>query len=522
MKTIRSRIKKSMLMVMMGLVAAMLSIAACGEADEATDSSVAAEVDVKRGGTLKVTSFGTHNTMDPPFQVTQHDIVITQHVYDNLVMVMPDMTLKPMLATSWEPNDDLTSYTFELREGVKFHHGKDFEAEDVVASFERMIDPVLDPPSRGALSNILDVVAIGKHTVRFDLDAPSATFPDSLSLYQGRIFASDIDPDRLALEEFGTGAFMITEHLPGERTVMVRNPDYWDEGLPLLDGITVITILESATRAEALKNGDVDLILDMAVANVSVIEADSSTTVLQAASPSYMGIYMNTTVEPFDDVLVRKAIQAATDRETILQAALLGKGGIASDHPIPPNDPVFASQHAPPDYDIDLARSLLKQAGYPDGIDLTLHTADAGAPLVEMAVAMKERAEAAGIRIEIKEVPEGDFWSKVWLQEPFTTVWWNGRPPDAALSIVYLSDAPWNESKYANPTLDQLITDARGQESLADRQATYAEIQRILIEDVPRIVAVFRPVLNGTSSDLRGFAAHPLNWPILHGAWLDR
>ena len=142
--------------------------------------------------------------------------------------------------------------------------------------------------------------------------------------------------------------------------------------------------------------------------------------------------------------------------------------------------------------------------------------------MVEMAVAMKERAEAAGIRIEIKEVPEGDFWSKVWLQEPFTTVWWNGRPPDAALSIVYLSDAPWNESKYANPTLDQLITDARGQESLADRQATYAEIQRILIEDVPRIIAVFRPVLNGTSSDLRGFAAHPLNWPILHGAWLDR
>jgi peptide/nickel transport system substrate-binding protein len=116
---------------------------------------------------------------------------------------------------------------------------------------------------------------------------------------------------------------------------------------------------------------------------------------------------MDTTVEPFDNVLVRKAIQAATDREAIRQSALLGKGSIAHDHPIPPNDPHFASQHVPPAYDTGLAKSLLEQAGYPNGIDLTLVTSPAGAPMVEMAVAMKERAKPAGIRIDIREVPEG-------------------------------------------------------------------------------------------------------------------
>ena len=503
---LQAHIWKLMVMLVAALALATVGVA-CGDDDK---------------NVLKVTVFGTHTTLDPPFLLTQSDIMVTQHVYDNLVMVQPDMTLKPMLATSWVPNDDLTSYTFTLREGVKFHHGKVFKAEDVVASFDRLTDPVLDPPSRGILASIQNVVAIGDYTVRFDLDSPSATFPASLSLYQGRIFASDIDPETLALEASGTGPFMISEHKPGERTVMVSNPDYWDEGLPLLDGITLITILESATRAEALKNGDVDLIFDMSITNVGVIEADSSTTVFEAASSSYMAIYMNMTVEPFDNLLVRKALQAATDRETILQSALLGRGGIASDHPIASNDPVFASQYAPPDYNIDLAKTLLEQAGYPNGIDLTLATSDAGAPMVEMAVAFKERAAPAGIRITIAEVPEGDFWSTVWLQEPFSTVWWNGRPPDAALSGIYTSDAPWNESQYFNPVIDQLIADARGQENLEDRQATYAEVQRILIDDVPRIVAVFRPVLSGASIDLRGFQAHPLNWPILHAAWLDR
>jgi peptide/nickel transport system substrate-binding protein len=514
MRAIRSNTKKYLFLLMVGLAATMLGIAACGGDDEKSPAG-------QYGGTLTVTTFGTHTSLDPPFQVTQSDIIVTQHTYDNLVMIQPDLSLKPMLATSWEPNDDLTSYTFRLRKGVKFHHGKDFKAEDVVSTFQRLLDPELDSPARSSLSVIKDMVILDDHSLRFDLDAPNAFFVESLSLYQGRIVPSDIDPARLTLEEFGTGAFTISEHLPGERTVMVRNPDYWDKGLPYLDGITVVTIPEGATRAEALKTGDVDLVFGMEEQSVSDLEAHADTTVLETASPTYLGLYMDVTVAPFDNVLVRKAIQAATDREAIRQSALLGKGSLANDHPIAPNDPHFASQYAPPAYDTDRARSLLEQAGHPNGIDLTLVTSPAGAPMVEFAVAMKERAEPAGIRINIREVPEEDFWSKVWLQEPFATMWWNGRPPDAALSVVYLSDASWNESKYQNPTVDQLIVKARGQKDLEERRATYAEIQRILIDDVPRIIAVFKPNLIGVGTHVRGIEVHPLNWPIFHRGWLD-
>ena len=108
------------------------------------------------------------------------------------------------------------------------------------------------------------------------------------------------------------------------------------------------------------------------------------------------------------------------------------------------------------------------------------------------------------------------------MQEPFTTMSWGGRPPGEAISIVYKSDAPWNESYYVNPEIDSLLEQAQGQPNLADRKATYAEIQRILIDDVPRIVVVFRPIFMAMNEDVQGLEAHPGYWTLLHETWLDR
>jgi peptide/nickel transport system substrate-binding protein len=107
------------------------------------------------------------------------------------------------------------------------------------------------------------------------------------------------------------------------------------------------------------------------------------------------------------------------------------------------------------------------------------------------------------------------------MVEPFATVFWNGRPPDQILSICYASDANWNESKYSNPTVDQLIVQARGQ-SLEERKVTYGEIQRILVDEVPRTVVAFQPILFGVRTDVRGVQSHPMSWLILNDAWLDR
>ena len=496
--------------------------AAAAAVAAAAAAAAAVEGGPKYGGRLVFAMAPDCAGLDPLWTLDDPSLTITQAAYDNLLMIQPDLTIKPELATSWEPNEDFTSYTFHLREGVKFHHGKDFKAEDVLFSVERMMDPVIDSPIRATLEVIEDMVVLDDYTIRFDLDAPNGIFPTYLSVFQARILPSDIDAERFHLEEFGTGPFILEEHLPCERATLVRNLDYWEEGKPFLDEIIILQIHEIASRNEALKSGDADLIWQMAAVSVPEINAHPETTALVTTSFSYIGMPMPIDTPPFDNLLVRKAMQAAMDRVSINQAALGGLGVPAYDHPIHPSNAVFASQYAPPDYDPDLARSLLEQAGYPDGIDVTLHTADVANGMIEMAVAFQESAAPAGIRVEIQREPSDGFWDTVWNQRPglFTVVFWFGRIPDQALMIQYHSEASWNAPGYKNSVLDDLIVKARGQD-LEGQKESYGEIQRILIDDVPRLVPVFQPWIYGARNEVRGVAPHPFGWPLIQDGWID-
>ncbi len=493
-----------------------------GAVAEETAAEETAQADTpKYGGTLTMAIVKNTGTLDPIYFLTIVDAAITQSTYDNLLMIQPDLTVKPELATSWEANDDLSSYTFHLRQGVKFHHGKEFKAEDVLFTFDRLQDPVLDSPARTIFQAVEDIVALDDYTVRFDLDGPNGFFLDSLSIELARIIPSDVDIDRLVLEEFGTGPFMLEEYLPGERAVMVRNPDYWEEGKPYLDEIVILLIAEAATRAEALKSGDVDIVVQLEPQSVPGIDAHPETTVLSNPSFSYIGLEMDNRVPPFDNKLVRQAMQAAADREAINQAALLGRGFVAGDHPVSSKDPRFASQYAPPAYDPDLARSLLEQAGYPDGIDVTLHTADVGAGMIEMAVAYKESAAPAGIRVDVQRGSPDGFWDEVWTVKPFTVVYWYGRPnPDQMLNEAYSIESVWNAARYNNPAFEELLVKGRG-ETIEEQKETYAEIQRTLIEDVPRLVLAWQPQMYGARTNVRGVQPHPAVWILVQDAWLD-
>ncbi len=474
------------------------------------------------GGTLRVAQAGDTNTIDPALSISSPDYSFTQITYENLVWRNADMTLKPVLATSWEPNDDLTEFTFQLRQGVKFHHGKIFNADDVIFTFTRLLDPATGSPARPALDSIDRVVKVDDYTVRFELKSPNAFLPDALCAVQTRIVPSDVDPDTLATEEFGTGPFIMQEYLPGERSVFVKNPDYWVKGQPYLDSIIFYYMTEPETRAEALKSGSVDIYAEVPAVAVKGLENYAGVTISEVPSATYINMAMIETIPPFDNKLVRQAIQAATNREQILQVALFGRGIVGNDTTIPPFDPYYDNSQPIPPYDVNKAKELLAEAGYPDGIDITLHTSSISQGMDEMAVAFKESAATAGIRVTIERHPEDVYWSNIWMVESFTMVSWNGRPPDESLSIVYLSTATWNETHINNPELDTLIIKARGQKEFADRKATYAEIQRILIDDASRIIAVFRPVFVGMRDNVKGVSAHPNNWLYLQEAWIEK
>ena len=508
--------------------AAMAAEEAAAQAAAAAELAAVAEETAqlgapKYGGTLTVTTAPDSFSLDPVIWYAIPDAMITQAAYDNLLMIGPDLSsLTPELATSWEANDDKSSYTLQLRQGVKFHHGKDFKAEDVLFTFSRLLDPKWDSPALLAhFRDIVDIVALDDYTVRFDLEGPNAFFLEYLSIELARILPADVDSDRLILEEFGTGPFMIEEYLPGERTTMVRNPDYWDERLPYLDELVFLLLPEVATRDAALKGGDVDVVFDLAPQSVPGIEAHPDTAVLVAPPSSALTLEMDNAVPPFDNKLVRQAFQAATDREIIVQAALLGLGAVSYDQSVTPDDPLFAPQYKPPDYDPDLARSLLEQAGYPDGIDVTLHTADVGAGLIDLAVAYKESAAPAGIRVEVQRVSAGSYWTEVWGTKPFVAANLYGRgSADWFLNEIYTTGSIWNTSHYVNPVHDALFFKARGQDFEGQKE-TYAEIQRIQIDDVPRLIIGWTPWIYGVRKNVRNAAPHPAWYAIFNEAWLD-
>ena len=203
------------------------------------------------------------------------------------------------------------------------------------------------------------------------------------------------------------------------------------------------------------------------------------------------------------------------------RSGVVGLGTIAQDHVIPPTDPRFAQQFAAPDYDTDLARSLLEQAGYPDGIDITLHTADVHPGMIEMAVAFQESAAPAGIRVAVKRHPPDAFWGEVWFHEPLTIILFSAKPtPDRALTQSYHSSSAYNATRYSTDMIDELIERARG-ETLEEQKVTYAELQRVIIDAVPRLIPVFQPLLYGVRANVRGVAPHPLNMPFFQDGWLD-
>ena len=491
------------------MVAAVFVLAACS-----SDS------DAQTGGTLRIGTTPDSVTLDPALLTTNPDIWVAKSVYNNVVSWTHELTVQPELALSWEANDDLTSYTFKLREDVKFHSGKDFKAEDVVFTFKRLLDPDVASPARAQLDFITDVVALDDHTVRFDLVSSNAFLPEALALYQGKVINSQVDVDTLTKEADGTGAFILEEHVTGQRAVLKRNPDYWEDGKPYVDEVIFFFMADAQTRLEALKGDSIDIVVPLGAAEAAGLQGTAGIKVSQVASGSYMVIAMENDEPPFDNVLVRKALQLATDRDSIQKAAYFGLGIVGGDHPIPPTDPFYNPDSAAPAYDPEGANALLAEAGYPNGVTVTLHTAPVFGGLVEMAVAFKESAARAGINVEIARGPADSYWSNVWLTEPMTTVHWFHRDPNGALSIVYKSDAPWNEAHYYNDELDQLIKDAQAARTFDDRKAIYGEIQEILTDDVPRIIPFFMPVLLGMRDNVDGVSAHPGNNFIIKDAQL--
>ena len=347
---------------------------------------------------------GTSPTRLDPMKTTIGD----EYIYDNLVFngltrMKADMTVVPDLAESWQFSNDLKSWTFPLRHGVKFHNGRELVTDDVVAFFHRLLDPKNAAPSRSNYTMIERISAPDPYTIVFDLSYPYGGFADILSDRQVKITPRDL-VDQLATHPIGTGPFMFKSYTPSDRMVLVKNPHYFEPGLPKLDGVELRIIPEMSVKIAALQAGDIDIVWELPLDQVKQLSGQSGLRVESVPTASWDAAIMNNLIPPFNDVRVRRAFNIGLDKHDLVNLVLFGQGA-PTISPIPPSHPFYAKDIVIGKADPAAARKLLAEAGHSNGIEIPI-IVPVGRPVRErLGVTLQQVLAPAGFTLEVQRVP---------------------------------------------------------------------------------------------------------------------
>ncbi|MGI4943887.1 MAG: ABC transporter substrate-binding protein, partial [Janthinobacterium lividum] len=458
------------------------------------------------------------NTLDPMLTTIGDEYIYDNLVFNGLTRIREDLQLEGDLAERWSTSDDTRTWTFHLRPGVRFHNGSVLVAADVVAFFKRLMDPAVAAPSRTQYDMITAVSAPDPATVVFALSIPYGGFADILADRQVKITPQGIDAARTPV---GTGPFRFVSYTPGDRLVLARNPDYFEPGLPKLDGVELRVIPEMSVKIAALQAGDIDVVWDLPLDQVKTLGADSSLRVDSLPTASWDGAIMNNLIPPFNDKRVRQAFHLAVDKADVVELTLFGQGA-PTISPIPPSHPFYARDLAVPKADPAAARRLLAEAGYPQGVKVTI-MAPIGRPVRErLAVTLQQLAKPGGFDIAVQRVPFSSFVTEVSGKAPLYIDGFFGRPTiDTSVYAFLRSKGSWNDLlwHYSDPAVDGALDAARLSADPAVQKKQYVAFQTALVEDP---ASFFAYAVNFACAYRKGVSVqtHPMRWFDLRHATL--
>ncbi|MBP7243145.1 ABC transporter substrate-binding protein [Amaricoccus sp.] len=409
------------------------------------------------------------------------DEVVYANVFEGLTRVGPDGRVGPGLAESWEEAPDGLSWVFHLRDGVTFHDGVAFTAEDVAFSFDRARGEGSINAQKQLFDGINDVIAIDDTTVEIGLDAPKGDLLSNLA-WGDAVIVSPATADTNKTNPVGTGPFRFSNWVQGDRIELVKNPDYWGEPAKL-DKVTFKFISDPTAAFAAMMAGDVDAFpVFPAPENLAQFQADPRFSVIVGTTEGETILAMNNARQPFDDIRVRRAVAKAIDRQAIVDGAMFGYGTPIGSH-FAPHHPAYVDLTGENAYDIEGAKALLAAAGYPDGFETTLALppppyARRGGEIVQAQL------RAIGIEAEIVNME----WAQ-WLEQVFGN-------KDFGMTIVSHTE-PMDIGIYArpdyyfgsrDPVMVALVAGLAGMSDEADRNAVLGAMQERVAE---QSVAVF-------------------------------
>ncbi len=439
---------------------------------------------------------GGANTSDSWDSRTHSDIfmIASGHgtVFDCLTEVAADGSITGELAESWDASADAKVWTFKLRQGVTFHNGKPFGADDVIESLQMHVGEDSKSAAKPIVSAITEMKKVNDHEVELTLAAGNADLPYLLSDYHICMFPAGQIEEAIQ-NGIGTGLYQVQSFDPGVRMVATRYPDHYKgDSAGFFDEVEYVAINDNTARMNALMTGQVDAINRIDFKTEGLLKANPQVRIQEVACNQHYTFPMHTNTAPFDDMNVRKALKYGINRQEMVDKILLGHGAVANDTPIGPANQFYAADMEQLEYDPDKAAFYMKEAGL-DSIDIDLSASSAAFEgAVDAAQLYQASAGAAGININVVQEPADGYWSNVWLKKPFCACYWSGRATeDWMFSTAYETGVPWNDSFWVQDRFQELLLSARAELDTDKRREQYTEMQQIMRDEGGTIIPMF-------------------------------
>ncbi|MCL4188371.1 MAG: ABC transporter substrate-binding protein [Rhodobacteraceae bacterium] len=488
-------------------------------------------------GSLTIGTVADPVSLDPGNHRDRNAQSLLGNIYDGPFVRLPGGTRLPSLFAEWiEVNP--TTYEAVIRTDVKFHSGEPMTIEDVKFSFDRItVDGALDgatSPRKGLAGPIASTEILGPDRLRINLTAPSPTLPASLSSEGGiqivnQSFVEAAGPGGLATQADGTGPFRLVSWTPGDRIVLERHPDYYGGpaepgpvGPARLDGVTFRTIPDTSARLAALLAGEIDIAAEIPPFLRPQVEASGVADVVAVNGTRSFFVVLNNTRPPFDDIRVRKAANHAIDRDLIIERVL--ENTASKINGILSAESFGASELPSHDYDPELARRLLAEAGYANGVDVVL---DTQGPFKDLAEVIAAQLTEVGIRASV-QVWEGSVITPIWAdktkreRDMYLSSWGSaGLDPNGIFVPTLRTNDRGNYSGYSNPEVDRLLEAAQYNTNSEERARQYAEAEALVNADAPLIFLWVPQDIYGVNKRVRDWAPLPSAMIYMHRATVE-
>ena len=491
----------------------------------------------RRGGILRVAM--QVQKMDDPATYNWVEMSNqSRHTLEYLAITGADNVTRPMLAESWEPSDDLKTWTFNIRRGVKWHNGDEFVADHVRWNVERWCQPALGSAntglsSIGAMLERVDgeqrlrdgaIEVLDDYTIRFNLAVPVLSVPEDFYNYPMAILHPSFEPP-FSANPIGTGPYTMTELAVGDRCILRRVTEtttgepfeYWG-GEVYLDGIDYYNFDED-NQLVAFAGDDVDTIYEFGIEQYEFARALPGT-ILEARTSQTLCCRFKVTEAPFDDVRVRQALVKGIDNNVFRDLVFQGTGDVGWNHHVAPVHPAYFELPAM-ERDVEGAKALLAEAGYGDGLELTIDVGNTDGPWHQtVCEIMRDQWSDIGVRLNINVMPASRYW-EIWDKTAFGATAWTHRPLGTMiLALGYRSGVPWNETAYANPEFDAALAEAEATFDVEERRAKMERVEQILQDDAVMVQPIFRPVFTIVNDRVQGLEPHPTQYHQFTKVWL--